>query len=1033
MILKRKPGPHGRAFFVENRASRFFLRSSRRIAASRDSFTSAICSSGRLANLAERKEDPIDIRMLRPPTGVAALLRFHFSREASFMPAAATKKETAPAPTSSGADKQNPWRLEKILQEELIRLRPEAGKGGDAVEELLRPPVSPSIFASIICKLVGDPDRTVAEQPDSSFVSPKLADKLFQQNFSALCLSGGGIRSASFCLGFLQALAERRFLSGFDYLSTVSGGGYIGSWLSAWRYREGQDIASVEQSLSGAREPKEVSDLRDFTSYLTPRRGLMSSDTWAGVATIARNLILNWTLFLPIIFLAVWIPKATVLTLSLGRNWLVVDDGAMTLGPGSPAFWLLTCAASLYAFTEVFTSQQLIIQEQQGGRWRPPFPYGAGQTLFVIFGLIPVYVAACLASIVLIRAPAEFQSWSVLIAFAGAGALLWGLPFLLASKMRLDWLLAARSLAGAGFGVALALFFFLLNRLELDQNDRYVVILGVAVFFLAHLIGGVLFVGLSSRIFDHDAVREWTARASGWFLVSGLVWTIYATLVLWDPGQDWPGNIVVSQFEAMPRNAFDAAMASLGGVAGVGAALFGQSNNTSASEEQKSGRLKNLNWTRVAVAAAVFFFAVLFFELSRVFDWIVLSDSLAHLSAEHLLTGRVWPIVIYAPAILLLWAMAASYFVNINKFSLHAFYRNRLIRAYLGASNRERRPSAFTGFDEGDNPKMRQLPQDKPIHIVNIALNLVHGQRLAWQERKASSFTVSPLAAGNPQIGYRSVERYGEQISLGTAMAISGAAVSPNMGYHSSPMLALLMTLFNARLGWWLGNPSKGAWDQAGPLQSVLPFIMEVFGLTDEKQRFVYLSDGGHFENIGVYEMLRRRCRTIVAIDAGCDPNLKFEDLGNAIRKARIDFGVEIEFDAPRAPPGSVAMRLGLANRPKVPCCSPYCSIARIHYPEIPEAGALIYIKAAIHGNEPQDVLSYAAANPTFPHESTADQFFSESQFESYRRLGLHIGSTIFAKQREGGCAAAELVRLAQEHVESYLIEGPREMAAAAQ
>jgi hypothetical protein len=946
---------------------------------------------------------------------------------------AATKKETAQAPTTSEGGNRNPWTVEKILQDELIRLRPEAGEGDIAVEDFPRPPASPSTLASIIRKLAGDTDRTALQQRDSNYISPNLANKLFQQNFNALCLSGGGIRSASFCLGFLQALAERRFLSGFDYLSTVSGGGYIGSWLSAWRYREGQDIALVEQSLSGAREPKEVSDLRDFTSYLTPRRGLMSSDTWAGVATIARNLILNWALFLPLFFLAVWIPKVTVLALDLGRDWLLADDGAIGFGPGSPAFWLLTCAASLYAVTEVFTSQQLVIQEQQGGRWRPPFPYGAGQTLFVILGLIPVYVAACLACIVLIRAPAEFQSWRGLIAFAGAGALLWGAPFLFASKLRIDWLLGARSLAGAGFGVALALFFFLLNRLELDQDDRYVVILGVAVFFLAHLIGGILFVGLSSRIFDHDAVREWTARASGWFLVSGLVWTIYATLVLWDPGQDWPGNIVVSQFEGMPKKAFDAAMASLGGVAGAGAALFGQSSNTPAGEEGKPGRLKNLNWTRVAVAGAVFFFAVLFFELSRVFDWVVFSDSLAHLSAEHVLTAHVWPLAVYAPAILLLWAMAASYFVNVNKFSLHAFYRNRLIRAYLGASNRERRPSAFTGFDEGDNPKMRQLRRDKPIHIVNIALNLVHGKRLAWQERKASSFTVSPLAAGNPNIGYRPVERYGEQISLGTAMAISGAAVSPNMGYHSSPMLALLMTLFNVRLGWWLGNPSKRAWDRAGPLQSVLPFIMEVFGLTDENQRFVYLSDGGHFENIGVYEMLRRRCRTIVAIDAGCDPNLKFEDLGNAIRKARIDFGVEIEFEAPRPASGSVVTRLGLANRPKIPRRSPYCSIGKIHYPEIPEAGALIYIKAAIHGDEPQDVLSYAGANPTFPHESTADQFFSESQFESYRRLGLHIGSTIFARRREGDSAAAELVRLAREHVETHPSEAPRQMAAAAQ
>ena len=141
--------------------------------------------------------------------------------------------------------------------------------------------------------------------PMKEDVSPALAHDLFEQNLTALCLSGGGIRSASFCLGILQALAKRKLLSRFDYLSTVSGGGYIGSWLSAWRSRPKQNIALVEESLAGSREPAEVTSLRDFTSYMTPRRGLMSSDTWASFATLIRNLVLNWTLFLPFLLLLV--------------------------------------------------------------------------------------------------------------------------------------------------------------------------------------------------------------------------------------------------------------------------------------------------------------------------------------------------------------------------------------------------------------------------------------------------------------------------------------------------------------------------------------------------------------------------------------------------------------------------------------------------------------------------------------------------------------------------------------------------------
>ena len=194
---------------------------------------------------------------------------------------------------------------------------------------------------------------------------------------------------------------------------------------------------------------------------------------------------------------------------------------------------------------------------------------------------------------------------------------------------------------------------------------------------------------------------------------------------------------------------------------------------------------------------------------------------------------------------------------------------------------------------------------------------------------------------------------------------------------------------------------------------------MELFGLTDDERGFVYLSDGGHFENLGIYEMLRRRCRTIVAVDAACDPEFEFGDLGNAIRKARIDFGVEFSFSHPLTPsPNRTATRLGLITSPKTPAPSPYCAIGRIRYPGISAEGTLIYIKAAIHGDEPEDILSYAAAGNTFPHESTLDQFFTESKFESYRRLGLHIGSAVFSRQHEDGSDAVdELAKLANEHV----------------
>ena len=134
-------------------------------------------------------------------------------------------------------------------------------------------------------------------------------------------------------------------------------------------------------------------------------------------------------------------------------------------------------------------------------------------------------------------------------------------------------------------------------------------------------------------------------------------------------------------------------------------------------------------------------------------------------------------------------------------------------------------------------------------------------------------------------------------------MAISGAAASPNMGYHSSPSITLLLALFNVRLGWWLGNPGKEGdktYTQEGPDRAIVPLVEETFGLTTDTRPWVYLSDGGHFENLGLYEMVRRRCRLILAIDAGCDPDFAFEDLGNAVRKIYIDLGIRIRLQGPR-------------------------------------------------------------------------------------------------------------------------------------
>jgi hypothetical protein len=209
------------------------------------------------------------------------------------------------------------------------------------------------------------------------------------------------------------------------------------------------------------------------------------------------------------------------------------------------------------------------------------------------------------------------------------------------------------------------------------------------------------------------------------------------------------------------------------------------------------------------------------------------------------------------------------------------------------------------------------------------------------------------------------------------------------MGYHSSPFVTFIMTLLNVRLGAWLGNPGQAGdhtFHLGYPESSVQPIIDEALGLTDDKSPYVYLSDGGHFENLGLYEMVLRRCHFIVISDAGQDPECSFADLGESVRKIRIDFGIPIDFDQMDIYPRSQV------NTAKKRGCN--CAIGRIGYSAVDGAtapdGIIIYIKPACYGDEPRDIYEYFKRSETFPHESTADQFFSESQFESYRMLGAY-------------------------------------------
>jgi hypothetical protein len=567
--------------------------------------------------------------------------------------------------------------------------------------------------------------------------------------------------------------------------------------------------------------------------------------------------------------------------------------------------------------------------------------------------------------------------------------------------------------------------------------------IGPLLVMIAMGAGSAIEVGLIGGYGEED-MREWRASLGAYLLLIGILWAGFSLLSIYGPLLAWAVGTTV------------ASMAGIGwaAISGIGA-LAGRSAQTNGAKASR-GPMEYVALIAppvfiigLVVAVAMLAAALQGIPIPGAGDAQAASQFLPKLSGANPLGAdprSTWAILLASAWV----ATIGCLYVNINLFALNAFYANRLVRCYLGASRPKeapsegrptfaptnspvpvRRPNPITGFDPTDDFPLRDLIVVRswrdddlvvdyrgPYHLINTAMNLVAGSELAWQERMAESFTLSPLYCGSKTTGYRrshvvkddleadeiepdeaddppgrEVPGYGDDVRLGTAVSVSGAAASPNSGYHSSPLVAILMTVFNARLGLWFGNPARNAWRRSGPGFALYLFD-ELFGRTTNKGKYVYLSDGGHFENLGVYELVRRRCRYIVLCDAGADPTLSFWDLASLVRKCREDFGVRIEIDV-----SPLSRKEGTAQGQW------HCAVGRIHYEDVDvgaSPGTLFYIKPSLTGDEPSDVRNYVVDHPTFPHESTADQFFSESQFESYRVLGEHIAVDVFDAAARG-------------------------------
>ncbi|MCC6461889.1 MAG: hypothetical protein IT260_15545 [Saprospiraceae bacterium] len=405
--------------------------------------------------------------------------------------------------------------------------------------------------------------------------------------------------------------------------------------------------------------------------------------------------------------------------------------------------------------------------------------------------------------------------------------------------------------------------------------------------------------------------------------------------------------------------------------------------------------------------------SVLIVLVLAMYAWIMLTDLRGYQSETPELLDALLKMTIL---------FVLGFYINPNAISFHRYYRKQLSDLYLRFNSHRRNIPLKDLFDANSSELKQYLA---PYPLINTCLNLQNpGGDEKFKGAKASDyFLLSPLFCGSKLTGYVPTSFYDDyrSMTLPAAVTISAAAVNPGLGVYSNKMLSVLMTLFNARLGFWVSNPlvlTKAYSMVWWPIY----FFRELLGRIGTNNTMVNISDGGHIENLGVYELLRRGCRLIIAVDAGEDRAYTFADLNNMLIRVRNELGLEIRFrddqqpeDLIRPRPSQVysKQRFAIADvlqwweDQKI--IDPATQEERneiVNFDEPKKVGTFIYVKSSVtaptgkpHLEKSEDLkygtYKYKIYHPDFPHESTSDQFFDPIQWESYYQLGQYIGADV--------------------------------------
>lgn len=695
-----------------------------------------------------------------------------------------------------------------------------------------------------------------------------------KKSLVGLALSGGGIRSAIFSLGVMQALAKNGLLEKFDYLSTVSGGGYIGSSLTWLLSKQAQRKSKPSFGLNSKNFPYGTDDstsqgdspdqrrmlafLRHHGKYLTPGAGI---STMSLVAITLRGILLN---------LIVWIPVSVAIMTGLlfaSATWFSPDI-VWGRRPGLFDFILY----SSYAFGGIFLA-------------------------FIIYYSLHTFMKRSSSE--------DHEGW--------------------------------------------------------DRARRY-----------------------GSRRFFENKIR--------WVIWCFLVLLIVGTLPIIS---GLLGEKIVE-------------------VGGPGALLAGVASAFWAFAKSGSGKKGRIPLGLIVSAGAVLVIYGLALMSYRVaflyFDGMFLNSVYAIRPVVFLLgkgfAKSLGGVILYGPWFI---ALVTAVCVNLNYISIHRYYRDRLMETFM--PNIENALDDDTGPAETAEPaKISKLSggleSEGPYHIVNTNVVLVDSENRKYRTRGGDSFILSPFYCGSRATGWRKTDKFmGDGMTLATAMAISGAAAHPNAGVGGSgvtrnPLVSLLMALLNLRLGYWIPHPAPKIHPKTCPNHIHSAWYELTPNGYREDRKFLQLSDGGHFENLAVYELIRRKVQLIVVCDGGADKDFTFSDLQTTLRRAKSDFGARITFDDNNQPTKLIPKKEA-GYPPGVKLAEQGHIIGDIDYGNGGK-GTLIFLKTTMIPDLSMEQLGYKGANPDFPDQSTIDQFFDEEQFEAYRELGYCIASGMIRDIKTG-------------------------------